>query len=350
MNDNYRIIDANLNRASEALRVIEEIARFKLNNQELTSKLKNLRHKINTKFSDQYLTLLNARDSEGDIGLTVTNTSARTDLIDILKANFKRAQQALRTLEEYVKIENSEADNTFELSRYELYSLEKNMHSEIINVYKKKKLESCKLYLVTDRKKFSDLQKFYDAIAKALQGGVDIVQLREKDTPVREFIEIARFVKELCTHYNKIFIINDRVDVAMAVNADGVHLGQEDMDLLTARKILGHEAIIGNSTHKPEDALSAMKNGADYIGVGPVFSTPTKPGRQAVGYEYVKWASQNVNIPFFAIGGINPENIEEVIEAGATRIAAVRAIINADDPAEISLLILEKLNKERSRI
>lgn len=344
MNSVFRVIDANLNRVSEALRIIEELARFIQNNKVLTNQIKDLRHNINNTLSSEYPQLINSRDTIGDVGTDIANFSERKSVIDIIQANFKRAQQALRVLEEYSKLINTTNANVFEQSRYKLYSLEKTMHSEIMNIYKIKRLESSLLYLVTDRTGFKNEEKFLNTIALAIKGGVKILQLREKNTPTNEFISLAKIVKEICSHHDCIFIINDRVDIALAVNADGVHLGQEDMDLITARKILGDQVIIGNSTHKPEDALNAIKNGADYIGVGPVFATPTKPNRQAVGLEYVKWASENINIPFFAIGGINNDNINTVIESGAKQVAVVRALMKSENPEKDANKMLNQLN------
>lgn len=343
MNSVFRVIDANLNRVSEALRIIEELARFAQNNKELTNQIKDLRHKINNIFSSEYSQLITSRDTVGDVGTDIANFSERKSIMDLIQANFKRAQQALRVLEEYSKLTHPTNANTFESSRYKLYTLEKIMHSEIINIYKTKHIENSLLYLVTDRTGFKNEEEFLNAIASAIKGGVKILQLREKNTPTNEFIGLAKIVKEICSHHDCIFIVNDRVDVALAVNADGVHLGQEDMDLITARRILGNQVIIGNSTHKPEDALNAIKNGADYIGVGPVFATPTKPNRNAVGLEYVKWASANVTIPFFAIGGINNDNINEVIDSGARQVAVVRALMKSEDPEKEANKMLNQL-------
>lgn len=333
---NFRIIDANLNRASEALRVLEEVNRFCLDDVELTGKFKQIRHSINNELSGHYDLLISARNSQNDVGYSIPNTSERAEICDIIKANFKRVQQALRVLEEYIKLEAPEKASIFESARYKTYNLEKQMDLNVHKLYRKKLLEDKKLYLVTDRSQFDTLDTFYDAVASAVKGGVDIVQLREKIATAKEFLEIAKIVKEICHHNDVLFIINDRVDIALAVQADGVHLGQQDIDLHSARHMLGEQAIIGNSTHKPEDAQSAMQNGADYVGVGPVFTTPTKPGRQAVGFEYVKWAAQNLTIPFFAIGGINSDNISEVVQAGATRVAVVRAIINTSSPESVA--------------
>lgn len=324
-----RIVDANLNRAGEALRVIEEIARFVLEKEDLTKKLKHLRHELIHSMEHDYAGLLKSRDTEGDVGTEIYNPSSRKNLLDIHKANFKRLQQALRVLSEF-------CPSLTDKLRYESYTLEKQMHQELTYKYKKYRLQDKNLYLVTDRTLFNNEDDFLNAVASALKGGVQIVQLREKTATTKEILSSGKRLRELCAMYNAIFIINDRVDIAQAVEADGVHLGQDDMDIASARAILGPEYIIGKSTHCPEHALNAMRDDVDYIGVGPVYTTPTKPGRPAAGLEYVSWAKQYVTIPWFAIGGIDLNNINEVVQAGASRIAAVRAIINAESPEQIT--------------
>ena len=161
--------------------------------------------------------------------------------------------------------------------------------------------------------------------------------------PANKIIELGRKVKLLCAEYGATFIVNDRVDIAYVLEADGVHLGQDDMDVASAREILGHNAIVGVSTHAPEQAQKAVADGADYIGMGPVFTTPTKPGRQSVGLEYVKWVSENIQIPAFAIGGIDLDNVQDVVDCGAKKIAVVRAIINAENPEKAAREFLKVL-------
>ncbi|EKE03759.1 MAG: hypothetical protein ACD_20C00156G0004 [uncultured bacterium] len=337
-----RIIDANLNRSIEALRAIEEIARFYLDNKSLSEKLKILRHQLANIIDENYKSLLQSRNTEGDIGTDINNPTHKTDLWDIYKANFKRLQQSLRVLSEFGQAEGLDI-RLFEQARYDSYTLEKDMFEELSQKLKKRRLQNRKLYLVTDRSKFNSHDEFFDAIASALKGGVQIIQLREKCANAKEFIELGKKVKDLCSLYDALFIINDRVDVAHIIGADGVHLGQDDIDIDSARHLLGKDAIIGLSTHVPEQAQAAIEAGADYIGVGPVFETPTKPGRKSVGLEYVKWASENVDIPWFAIGGINLDNVDAVLNVGASRIAVVRAIINANNPDKAASEFLEKL-------
>ncbi|HSA07431.1 MAG TPA: thiamine phosphate synthase [Candidatus Gastranaerophilales bacterium] len=339
-----RIIDVNLNRATEALRVLEEISRFILNNEKISSELKNLRHELFMAFNFQYADLLKSRNTEEDVGREMYNSSVRNDIIDVHKANFKRLQQALRSLSEYSQAENMDI-SVLEKTRYESYTLEKKMFEELSQKFKKKRLENRNLYLVTDRSGFNNQDDFLNAIAASLKGGVEIVQLREKTANAKEIIEIGKKVRDLCAVYDALFIINDRIDIALALEADGVHLGQDDIDVKTARNILGNDVIIGLSTHAPEQAQKSINSEADYIGIGPVYTTPTKPGRKSTGLEYVKWASENIKMPWFAIGGIDTETVSEVVKAGASRIAVVRAIINAKNPEAVSQKFLEYLTR-----
>lgn len=339
-----RIIDANLNRATEASRILEELARFLLDDKDLSEKLKNIRHKINSVQESNYEECLDARDTENDVGVEIKNSSARLNIENIFKANIKRLQQALRTLAEYSG-QKPEHVATFEKLRYSSYTLEKTMWNKLKEKYNQLKLSDKKLYLVTNSDDFESDDDFLDAVASALEGGVDVLQLREKNMPAKKIVELGKKIKQLCLQYNTTFIVNDRVDIALLLEADGVHLGQDDLDVHSAREILGANVIVGVSTHAPAHALKAVEDGADYIGVGPVFETPTKLGKKAVGLEYVKWASENIEIPAFAIGGIDLENCSEVSEAGLKRVAVVRAIINSQSPQKSAEKMLGILNR-----
>lgn len=339
-----RIIDANLNRGTEALRILEEISRFLLNDKDLTEELKNIRHQLNNIQELDYEGLLKARDTENDSGTAIKNPDSRKDIETIFKANIKRLQQVLRVLAEY-SIDNKENTAIFENLRYKTYTLEKKMYDKLKENYNKLMLANKKLYLVTNSDKFENDDDFLDAVASSLKGGVDIIQLREKNAPANRIIELGKKIKLLCAEYGATFIVNDRVDIAYILEADGVHLGQDDMDVDSARKILGHNAIIGISTHAPEQALKAVSDGADYIGAGPVFTTPTKPGRQSVGLDYVKWVSENISIPAFAIGGIDLDNVNEVLNTGLKRVAVVRAIINSQNPEKSANQFLKLIEK-----
>ena len=322
-----RILDANLNRSAEALRVLEELARFVLDDAPLSARLKNARHEINAFQERDYDAFLAARDTEGDVGTVLPNSDSRSGPASIFKANIKRLQQALRVL-----AENAGETALFERLRYESYTLEKEIWAKLCAKFPAVTLAKRRLYLVTNSDAFPAPAAFLVAVESALRGGVDIVQLREKHKPARQILELGAQVRRLCADAGAVFIVNDRVDIACALGADGVHLGQDDMDVVSARKILPAGAIVGVSTHAPEQAQRAVADGADYIGAGPVFTTPTKPGRASVGLEYIRWVSEHIATPAFAIGGIDYGNVGEVLAAGARRLAVVRAIINAPVP------------------
>jgi thiamine-phosphate pyrophosphorylase len=200
-------------------------------------------------------------------------------------------------------------------------------------------LGRARLYLVCEaRPRGRDPEEL---LRPALQGGVDIVQLREKFANDAEIVRAGRVFRRLCDAYDALFIVNDRPELAVACGADGLHLGQDDADPAQARKLLGPEAVIGLSTHSPAQIDDAR--GADYIAVGPVYATPTKPDYEPVGTDLVRYAAEHAPIPFFAIGGISPDNVEEVVAAGAERVAVVRAIRDADDPGEAARALLRQV-------
>jgi thiamine-phosphate pyrophosphorylase len=180
----------------------------------------------------------------------------------------------------------------------------------------------------------------------ALRGGVDLVQLRIKHGDDQTIIDAAKRFKRVCHAHQAMLIVNDRPELAAAADADGVHLGQDDTPVTNARQIMGEERLIGLSTHTPAQVDAAASSGADYIGVGPVNETPTKPGRPAVGLELVQYAAVNAALPFFAIGGISAANVEQVHAAGASRVAVVRALTDAADPEAVARELRDALIQE----
>jgi thiamine-phosphate pyrophosphorylase len=202
-------------------------------------------------------------------------------------------------------------------------------------------LERSRLYLICDTRPGGDEPE--EVLRPALQAGVDIVQLRDKAVPDREIVEAARIFRRLCDAYDALLIVNDHADLAIACAADGVHLGQDDSDPEEARRVLGPDALIGLSTHSREQIDSASN--IDYIGVGPVYETPTKPGYEPVGLELVHWAAEHARVPFFAIGGIDAGNVDDVIGAGAGRVAVVRAIRDALDHGEAARELKTRINE-----
>lgn len=216
------------------------------------------------------------------------------------------------------------------------------------------------LYLITDRKQINrqyavgskqslltPYSLLLTVIEEALKGGVKAVQLREKDLNARELFELAQGMRRLTKDYNAKFFINDRVDVAMSVGADGIHLGQNSFSAREVRKIF-HKAIIGVSTHSVEEAEIAEKQGADFVTLGPIFYTPSKVGYgEPLGVAIIKKVKLEIKIPVFAIGGIKKENIKEVIQAGADGVAVISAIIGAEESGKEAKEILKKVGNKQ---
>jgi thiamine-phosphate pyrophosphorylase len=334
----YRILDANLDRCREALRVIEEWCRFGRNNASEVELLKNLRHALAQWHLPEFK---QARNTPADVGTAITHEQElqKADLRAVLMANFSRAQEGLRVLEEYAKLYNLEMAQAMKQMRYQVYSLETAVLFDQSD--RRQRLHRAVLYLVT-----SPVPNLFAQVEASLRGGVDVVQYRDKEAADCDRLTIATKLKELCANYHALFLVNDRVDVALAVGADGVHLGQTDLPVAIARQILGAEAIIGQSTTNPEELKRALASGVDYVGVGPVFATPTKPDKPPAGFDYVQYACQNATVPWFAIGGIDIGNLETVIKAGARRIAVVRSLMQSNDPEVVARAMKQKLLTE----
>jgi thiamine-phosphate pyrophosphorylase len=192
----------------------------------------------------------------------------------------------------------------------------------------RERLESARLYLVCGARPGGRAAD--DVAAAALAGGVDVVQLRDKEAGDDAVLRAAEALSRRCAEAGALFVVNDRPDLAVAAGADGVHLGQDDLPVAEARAVVGPERLIGRSTHSPAQVDGA--EGVDYIAVGPIHATPTKPGRPAVGLAPVRHAAAHARVPFFAIGGLDAGNVHEAIEAGARRVVVVRAIAEARDP------------------
>jgi len=199
---------------------------------------------------------------------------------------------------------------------------------------RRERLRTARLYLCCDARPGGEDPE--PLLRAALNGGVDIVQLREKQLPRRDIERSALTFRRLCDTYSALFIVNDDPDLARSCNADGVHVGQDDMSVAEAREAVGPDAIVGLSTHSEEQIAAAAAQPVDYISVGPIWETPTKQGRPAVGLELIRHAAASAPHPFFAIGGIDPSNAAQVVEAGARRICVVRALRNAENPAAVA--------------
>ena len=199
---------------------------------------------------------------------------------------------------------------------------------------RRERLRTARLYFCCDAQPGG--QDPEGMLRAALSGGVDIVQLREKSLPQREIELAALTFRRLCDTHSALFVVNDDPDLAYACRADGVHVGQDDMGPGEVRDLLGPDAIVGRSTHSEEQIAAANEEAVDYMSVGPIWETPTKEGRPAVGLELISHATERAAHPFFAIGGIDASNVAEVVGAGARRLCVVRAIRDADDPAAVA--------------
>jgi thiamine-phosphate pyrophosphorylase len=208
-------------------------------------------------------------------------------------------------------------------------------------VDRRDRLTTARLYLVCDAR--SD--RFLTA---ALRGGVDIVQLRLKDARDEEIARAGRRFARVCAAHGALFILNERPDLVGPAGADGVHVGQDDMSLTQARALVGPDRLVGLSTHNPAQVDAAA--GADYIGVGPVYATPTKPGREAVGLDLIEYAAARASMPFFAIGGIDDRTVNQVVAAGGGRIAVVRALVEAADPQAMARRLRRAMERERAPV
>jgi thiamine-phosphate pyrophosphorylase len=331
----YRILDANLDRAREGLRIIEEWCRFGLNNAQLAGECKHLRQEVGHWHTAE---LRAARDTPGDPGTDLTHPQEeeRANITSLLLANFCRVQEAMRVLEEYGKLHHPKMGNAFKQMRYQVYTLESNLMGH----QRHQLLWRSRLYLVT-----SPADNLLHVVEAALKGGLTLLQYREKTADDILRLERASKLRQLCHTYGALFIVNDRLDLALAVDADGVHLGQQDMPVAVARQLLGTQRLIGRSTTNKQEMQAAIAEGADYIGVGPVYETPTKAGKAAAGLEYVSYAAKNCPLPWFAIGGIDANNINDVIDAGAERVSVVRSLMQAEQPTLVTQYFLSQLNR-----
>jgi thiamine-phosphate pyrophosphorylase len=211
----------------------------------------------------------------------------------------------------------------------------------------RQRLNGVRIYLIADAS--PRLQPIEAFVRAAVAGGVGMVQLREKNMADSDLVGVARRYASVCRELGVPFVLNDRLDLALACGAEGVHLGQEDLPVADARGVAGDAFIIGLSTHTPAQIDAAAQQRVDYIGVGPIHETPTKQGRPAVGPALVRYAALHAAQPFFAIGGIDPDNVADVVRAGARGVSVLRWISNAQDPAAAAAVLSERMEWARPR-
>jgi thiamine-phosphate pyrophosphorylase len=332
-----RVLDANANRAREALRVAEDYARFVLDSPRLTEALKGLRHRLREAVAllGRPAQLLAARNTPGDVGTSVATEAEflREDGHDVARAAVKRLQEALRSLEEFGKTIEPEAARRLEALRYETYDLERQLSAA-----PHPRLANARLYVIltTD----GDTEA---VAAAALRGGADVLQLRETRLSARDLLPLARRLRELAHDAGALLIVNDRPDITLLSGADGVHVGQDDLPVREARRLLGPDRIVGATANAVELATRAEADGADYVGCGAMFPTATKPGREAVGPERLAEVTAAVRVPVFAIGGIDLTTVDAVVATGVRRVAICAAVVAAPDVEAAARAFAEKL-------
>lgn len=363
----WRVIDANLNRCREGLRVLEDFARFARNDAKLSEELKTLRHELvaaESLLARQGVSanpdkpqpassqLLSHRDTVEDVGTTITTLgeTQRCDLAGVVLANCRRVQEALRSLEEFGKLVSPEFSAKIKQIRYRTYTLQQSLQAvhnstteSSLREKRLRRLHEAHLYvLITESACHHPWKQVVEA---TLRGGADVLQLREKHMNDRELLRRTRWLRDACFSVGALAIINDRADVAVASNADGVHAGQDEFTVADARSVLRSDQLLGISTHSLLQASQAMADGADYIGVGPTFPGVTKSFSEFPGLGLVEEVSGKVHLPAFAIGGIDGENVQNVIQAGLSRVAVSSAIAGSENPESASRELRQLLNK-----
>ena len=331
-----RIIDASLNRIGEGLRLLEDIARLLLNDATLTQQLKTMRHELVTSDWTFNQKLLQSRDSEGDVGIDIeTPEQAKPkELPIVVVANARRVQEALRTLEELAKVPDAAAkldSEKFKKARFDLYTIERTLVSKLLRKDKVGGIHG--LYVIIDTQALKG-RSHIEVAGQAIRGGAKTVQLRDKLQSKKELLPIAQELKDLCAEHNVLFIMNDYLDLALASDADGLHLGQNDLPIKTARKLLPMDKILGCSTTTVDQAITAESEGADYIAAGSIYPTSSKETAKLIGLEGLSQIRKAISLPLVAIGGITEDNTAEVLAAGADSVAVISAILQAESPEE----------------
>jgi thiamine-phosphate pyrophosphorylase len=328
--DILRIIDANINRTGEGLRVLEEFARLTLNDVKLSQKLKNLRHSLTQPDPDLQKQLLSARNAEEDVGSAMDvpgETEGKTPA-GLIIANSRRVQESLRVLEEIVKTRSKLFNSAvFREARFAVYTIEKEILGRVTRQDKISGIAG--LYVIIDTEWLKGREPRLLTL-EAISGGARVIQLRCKNLPGRDFLDIAMILKKVCAEKNVPFIVNDNLGVALACGADGLHIGQEDLPASKVRKLIPIDMLLGVSARTIEEARKAAADGADYLGVGAVFSTSTKDSTM-IGLDKLASITKSTELPVIAIGGINIKNIKSVLKAGAAGVAVISAVLGADD-------------------
>lgn len=324
-----RILDANFNRAREATRLVEDFARFALDDAASAGELKRLRHELRDLAGVLGgERLLAARAIESDVGREAKLPAElqRPDLVAVVRAEFARLAEAVRVIAECAKLADADAALRAERVRYRAYEIEQRL---LLRGDVRRRLAAVRLYVIVTESLCA--APWRETVEAVLSAGVGCVQLREKTLPDVELLRRARELRALTQRHGALLIINDRADIAAAADADGVHLGQDDLPLAEARRVAGARLLVGRSTRSAEQAALADAQGHDYIAIGPMYASQTKPAAQVAGVEALRQARAATQRPLVAIGGITPDRATELRRAGADCLCVCQAVIASRD-------------------
>lgn len=321
-----QILDVNLNRLSEGIKVIEDLIRFYYKKNNLLKKIRKLKQLLWCQFGVIRKQVIYARKSDSDLGRKKNfDINNRAKIVDILTVNCKRTQEASRVLEELFKSINAGHARIFKELRFKFYDLEKELYKQI-------KIEfDPHLYIILDIKTIG--RKHLTKITQAcIKGGATMLQLREpENTTTKQWLSDACQIQKAIKNTKTKFIINNRLDIALAFNADGIHLGKNDMPINQVRKLFGEDKIIGMTVRNTKQAQKAEKQGADYLGIGAIFPSSTRPNAPIIGTKVLQQIIKAVKIPVIAIGGINQKNIWAVFQTGTAGIAVIDSAFHGID-------------------
>lgn len=351
-----RILDANVNRAAEGLRAVEEYCRFVLADAHLTGIAKGIRHDlvVAVSFVDHHARLA-SRETLADPGTNLGDYrhALQWSLEQVATANLKRVEQALRAIEEYAKPLGEQVSPQVESLRYRTYTLAKAVG---IVGRSRSRLADARLYVLLDGG--SSECAFVELAAELIAAGVHVVQLRDKRLPDRELLARARLLRRIIDEQaageqaadeqarsgGPLFIINDRPDLAVLARADGVHVGQDELSVRDVREIVGPRLLVGVSTHSLAQARQAVLDGASYLGCGPTFPSATKSFAEYPGLAFLQQVAAEISLPAFAIGGVTAKNLPHVLRTGFRRVAVSSAVVAQPDPAAAARELLVELD------
>ena len=339
-----RIIDAGLDRIGEGLRFLEDVARFLLDDAALTQQLKTMRHQLASGDPSFNRRLLQARRARADIGADIEapGQARERDLASLVVANARRVQESLRVIEELSKLSGIGLDSDrFKKSRFSLYAIERDLVSRLLRKDKAGRIRG--YYAIIDTRALAG-RRHLEAAGEVIRGGAKILQLRDKTLSRKGLFSIARQLKNLCAENDVLFIVNDYLDIALAVDADGLHLGQDDLPAAAARQLLPLDKLLGCSVTTAKQAITAELAGADYIAAGAIYPTTSKEAVTVIGLKGLEQIKKAVKLPLVAIGGITADNIATVLSAGADSAAMISAVLQAESIEEATRQIVAEIS------